>query len=270
MTELRFRDAERLAHAYIVTAQDRQESLRAALRVAAAAVCTGRGDLPCGVCRACRKVQAGIHPDVIRIRRLQDDKGRPRKEITVDQVRRMAMDAVVLPNEAERKVYLVEEADLMNLSAQNAALKLLEEPPRGVIFLLCAVNAQLLLPTVRSRCAEINCNGDAAPADEESVQLARGYLRAVAGGDGAELYRWCSKNEGMDGRAAAAFVDCVSDQTAEMLCGRRDALGMDRTRLRAILQLMGRCAAYLKVNVGVKHIFGLLAVDSIAGNGNRG
>ena len=81
---------------------------------------------------------------------------------------------------------------------------------------------------------------------------------------------WCAANEGLDGRAAAAFVDCVQEQLGEMLCARRDCLGLSHRELRRLCALMDRCAAYLRVNVGPKHIFGLLAVDSIAGSGNRG
>ena len=55
MPELTFTDAKRLSHAYILSAQSPEESLRAAKRIAAAAVCSGRGQLPCGLCRGCRK-----------------------------------------------------------------------------------------------------------------------------------------------------------------------------------------------------------------------
>ena len=270
MAQLRFRDAQRLSHAYMISAQDREESLRAARRLAAAAVCTAPGEVPCGQCRACRKVREGIHPDVIAVRRLEDDKGRKKREIGVDQIRQMARDAVVLPNEAERKVYIIEDADRMNLPAQNAALKLLEEPPAGVIFLLCTVNAQQLLPTVRSRCAEILCNGEQAAEDEESLKLAQGYVKAVAGGSRAELYRWCAGHENLDNRAAVAFVEAAAALLADMLCARQPDLGLSRGQLLRLLSLMERCDGYLQVNVGVKHIFGLLAVDAIDSDGNRG
>ena len=265
----RIHDAARLNHAYIISSADPALGRERAGEIAAAAVCRSPSDVPCGVCRACRKAAAGIHPDIITVRRLEDSKGRPRREIVVDQVRELAADAVVLPNESERKVYIIEDADTMNLSAQNAALKLLEEPPAGVIFLLCAVNPQQLLPTVRSRCAEIVCNGEAAPEDEETRKLAESFVKTVAKGDPAELLRWCAKNEGMDARAAAAFVDSVGNLAAEMLCLRRSDLGMRPAALRHLYALCERCGAMLRVNVGVKHIFGLLSVDAIGGNGNE-
>ena len=76
----------------------------------------------------------------------------PGKPITVDQVRQLRSDAYIRPNEGARKIYLLEQADQMNQSAQNAMLKLLEEGPAYAAFLLIAENAGGLLQTVRSRC----------------------------------------------------------------------------------------------------------------------
>ena len=270
MAELKIADLGRLSHAYLISAPDMQAALSQAGELAAAAVCTGEGIKPCHQCRACHKVAENIHPDVITIARLEDDKGRPKREIGVDQIRQLSADACIMPNEAERKVYIIREAETMNVPAQNAALKLLEEPPLGALFLLCTTNASQLLPTVRSRCVELNLTGAQAAPDQAMAQLAAAYIKAVAAGDRARLYSWCAANEGLDSRAAAVFVDCVLEQLGEMLCARRDCQGLSHGQLRRLCALMDRCAAYLRVNVGPKHIFGLLAVDSIAGSGNRG
>lgn len=263
MAQLEFADASRLSHAYILSAQSREEGIRTARRLAAAAVCTASGPVPCMKCRSCRKVAEGIHPDVISVARLVDDKGRQKKEITVDQVRRMAADSYVLPNEAARKVYIIEDADMMNVQAQNAALKLLEEPPAGVMFILCAENAQLLLPTVRSRCADLQCGGGRPDDDSGSLSLAAEYFKAVASGSASKLCSFCFANDGLDSRAASGFVDSALDLLADMLCARADDQGLSRKQLMRLYTLLRRCEAYLKVNTGVKHIFGLLAVDSI-------
>ena len=270
MEEMSFAGADRLSHAYIVSAPSREEYLRTARTLAAAAVCTGGGPVPCGKCRACRKAEGGIHPDIITVRRLTDDKGKQKREIGVDQIRQVIGDAYVLPNEAERKVYIIEEAETMNTAAQNAALKLLEEPPKGVILLLCTANPEQLLPTVRSRCAELNRNAGKAERDEDADKLAAAYLKAVASGDRAKLLRWCMENEGLDNRSAAAFTDSARELLADMLCGRRSRMGLTEESLAELLRLMERCGRYLSVNTGVKQLFGLLAVDSPLGSGNRG
>lgn len=268
MADIKFKDASRLSHAYIITSPLDDESDRIARTLASAAVCSGGADVPCGLCRNCRKVSGGIHPDVITVDRLSDDKGRPKRDITVDQVRGIISDAVVLPNEAERKVYIIRHADTMNTAAQNAALKLLEEPPKGVILLLCAANAENLLPTVRSRCVSLGSNSGAAAVDDEAAALARDYLRTVAAGDAAGIFAWCTANEGMSVLQATAFADAARELIADMLCRRQDDMGMNKAQLLRLVELLDKCRTYLRVNTGVKHVFGLLAVDSAASAGN--
>lgn len=258
-------DSGRLSHAYIISSASRQDGLREAARLAAAAVCT-EANAPCGLCRNCRKVFKGVHPDVITVSRLTDDSGRQKREINVDQIRQVSTDACVLPNEAARKVYIIDEADTMNVPAQNAALKLLEEPPAGAMFILCVSNADRLLPTVRSRCTEAAVAGETEGSGEYR-ELAEEYLKAVASGDAARLCRWCTAGDAMDTRAAAEFTDSVSLLTADILCGRAKNPGLSAQELLHISALTDKCRTYLKVNTGVKHIFGLLAVDSIAGGG---
>ena len=263
-------ERSRISHACIVSAQSGEKAREKAVQLAAAAVCERGSAVPCGVCRQCRKALGGIHPDVITVSRLADDKGKKKREIGVDQIRAVASDAYILPNEARCKVYIIDEAETMNIPAQNAALKLLEEPPKNVSFLLCSTNPERLLTTVRSRCAEINCGGEETAADEETVKLAKGYIKAVASRDTMKLCAWCAANESMDTHAAAELLNCAREITADMLCLRKNTLGMSGDELFRLEALLARCCEYLKVNTGVKHIFGLLAVDSISGSGNRG
>jgi len=268
MAKLKFGDGSKLSHAYIVSALSEQERLDAARQIAAAAVCSGSGDRPCGLCRDCRKAAERIHPDIIGIRRLVDDKsGKPRKDLAVDQVREMAADAYVLPNEAGRKVYIIEEAEYMNTPAQNAALKLLEEPPAWSLFILCVPSASVLLDTVRSRCAEISLGGSAQGFDEASSKRVSGFIKAVD--DRAALLNWCFANEGMDTRQLRDFIDCLYERLADMLCGRADGQGFDRLRLFALLELCEQCRDFLRVNTGVKHILGLLAVKAPEAGRNK-
>ena len=141
---------EKMMHSYIISG-DGDAARSRAREMAAAALCESSGAKPCRACRHCRKVFQGafpgIHPDVALVERAADKSGKLRREITVDQIRALAVDAAVLPNEADGKVYIFPEADTMNIAAQNAFLKLLEEPPRGVMFLLCAESREKLLET---------------------------------------------------------------------------------------------------------------------------
>ena len=267
MRQLQFHSADELSHATILISPSREERERAAAALAAAAVCSGKtGSVPCGVCRDCRKVKEGIHPDVITVRRLTDDKGKQKREIGVEQIRALIADSVVLPNEAARKVYVIEEAERMNLSAQTAALKLLEEPPRGVVFLLCAANAEPLLETLRSRCAELVCGSSADEPDAESRKLAEAFVRCCAKKDEARLFRFLSENENLDNAAASAFVESASGLLTDMLCRRKSSLSMSDREVYDLETLLEKCADMLRVNTSVKHVFGLLAVRAIKGN----
>ena len=263
MRELQFKSADELSHAYILLSPSREERAEAARRLAAALLCASPGPVPCGECRACRKVREGIHPDLVTVRRLEDDKGKQKREIGVDQIRAVIADSVVLPNEAERKVYVIEDAESMNVPAQNAALKLLEEPPRGVYFLLCAANAESLLETVRSRCAELVCGARGEEPDAESQKLAESFVRRCAERDEAELFRFLAANENLDAAAARSFVECAAALLTDMLCRRTSPLGMSDREIYDLETLLEHALEMLRVNTGVKHVFGLLAVRAI-------
>ena len=265
-------DSERIPHACLICAPNGEAALNKARELAARAVCSGEGSLkPCGVCRDCRKVASGIHPDVITLSRAVDDKGTQKQNITVDQIRALSADAIVLPNEAKRKVYIIDEAETMNPAAQNAALKLLEEPPAAVVFLLCTVRPMQLLETVRSRCALVKLQGaeDLEGPDEAATELAAGYLKAVNTRDDAQILRWCMQNENIDARAMAAFLEALRLKLDDMLCMRLKSGRFSRAELLGLYRLSEKCTQYLKVNTNVKQLFGLLAVDALP-DGNRG
>lgn len=263
---------ERIPHACLICAPNSEAALSKARDLAARAVCSGNAlSKPCGVCRDCRKVASGIHPDVITLSRAVDDKGRQKQNITVDQIRALSADAIVLPNEAKRKVYIIDEAETMNPAAQNAALKLLEEPPAAVVFLLCTVRPMQLLETVRSRCALVKLQGAEDPEgpDEAAKELAAGYLKAVNARDDAQILRWCMQNENIDARAMADFLEALRLKLADMLCMRLKSGRFSRAELLGLYRLSETCTQYLKVNTNVKQLFGLLAVDALP-DGNRG
>lgn len=112
----------------------------------------------CGECKQCQLVSAESHPDV---RRFAPEK--KSRVIKVDQVRALSGFAVVSPQVAQRKVIIVDRADLLNISAGNALLKTLEEPSGDVMLLLLQETGRPVLPTLRSRCQQLVI---ATPASE--------------------------------------------------------------------------------------------------------
>lgn len=254
-------DKRRLSHAYILSSPSPEKQAEMERELAAAVLCSAGGDKPCNNCRDCRKLAGGIHPDAVYVRPLVDDKGREKAEIGVDQIRQLVAEAHVLPNEAERKIYIIQQAEKLNTEAQNAALKLLEEPPARLVLALCTSNARALLPTVRSRCVEITAAANTRE-DEQGAKLARSYIKRVADKNAWELCAFCTENEDMDTATAKIFVESLKYCAVDMMSGRQEAFGLDGSSLMALCRLAEKCEDYLMVNTGVKHIFGLLAAFS--------
>jgi DNA polymerase-3 subunit delta' len=108
---------------------------------------TGRA---CNNCKSCRKIDADTHPDILCINLVKD-----KKIISISQIREMGLTISSRPNEAKFRMVLILNADLMNIQAQNALLKMLEEPPEKTFFILIATRISLFLPTIISRCRKI-------------------------------------------------------------------------------------------------------------------
>ena len=137
-----------VSHCYLICGPHGSGKHTLARLLAAAMECQSDAK-PCLRCAACRKVLSGIHPDLITV----DDPDRA--SVSVATIRAASADAMIRPNEGLRKIYLLPRADALLPPAQNALLKIIEEPPAYGAFLLLSENPDALLPTVRSRCVEL-------------------------------------------------------------------------------------------------------------------
>jgi len=191
-----------ISHFYLISGPEGSGKRTLARLLAAAILCQGK-DKPCGHCTPCRKVLDGNHPDFITV----DDPDK--KTVTVDLIRQARADIYVQPNESDHKIYLFPRAQDMGLPGQNALLKVLEEPPQYGVFLLLTDNPDKLLPTVRSRCTELQMQ--ALPEDILQKQLAREFPQAQA----ENLTGAISRSGGFLGQAKALLEsgDQVSPQT---------------------------------------------------------
>lgn len=150
--------------------------------IAAALQCEHpKNGLPCGACNACRKAEHRSHPDVIEV----EEEG----EIKVDAARRVREEASILPNEGARKVFLIAHAERMNPTAQNALLKVLEEPPKYCFFILLTTQPERILETILSRCTRYRLPPEEEAPDEGLLPLLTPYLRALAQGSEVGLMR---------------------------------------------------------------------------------
>lgn len=139
----------RLPHAILVEAPAGCGKKTFARLLAQTALCAGT-DRPCNACPHCGKVEKGIHPDICYYTTPEDKLWFP-----VELVREIRQEAYIAPNEGVCKVYLIDQAHTMNAMAQNALLKLIEEPPEFVRFILLCENRSQMLPTILSRVTSI-------------------------------------------------------------------------------------------------------------------
>ncbi len=155
---------ERLHHALLLSGPSGIGKRLLAERLARSLVCaTPAGGGDCGQCRGCRLMQAGTHPDCLRIAPEE-----PGKQIRIAQVREELIDFVMrTASIATRKVVLIEPADAMNTATANCLLKSLEEPAPGTYLLLVTDTPARLLPTIRSRCRTVALR---PPGWEEALQ----------------------------------------------------------------------------------------------------
>ncbi len=113
---------------------------------AKALVCNNTNNAPCCNCPACIEADAQSHPDIIFIEPEKD-----RATIGVDPVRDAVNEVMIKPFYNRHKVFIIDEGDILTPQAQNALLKIIEEPPEYAVFIIVTTNSELLLETVRSR-----------------------------------------------------------------------------------------------------------------------
>ena len=223
-----------MSHALLLTGSG--DRMSAACFAAAALECTGEESRPCGVCPACRKVLAGIHPDVITVR------DPDHKNIAVDVVRAIRADAYIRPNEGRRKVYVFPDCALLTEQDQNVLLKVVEEGPPYAAFLFCAENAAVVLQTLRSRCVELKLH-PAAEGGGEEVQAAEALCRCLA-----------ARKRGKVTALAEPEESCR--EIAPIL-----AKNLTKSQIMRTIELLQKYRGECTYNVGTGHVLGAIAVE---------
>ena len=153
--------SDRVSHAYLLAGEKGLGKHILAKAFARRLLCEAGGDEPCGVCHACRQVEADTHPDVLQLKREKPN------SISVEEVRKQLCDeAQIRPYAGKRRIFIVPDAHLMTPQAQNAALKTIEEPPEYVVLLLLTDREEALLGTILSRVVRLRLT----PVREEDVR----------------------------------------------------------------------------------------------------
>lgn len=187
--------------AITVEAPDIQNARDYALSIAAAIMCSEE-DSPCGQCKVCRKILSG-HPDVIIVN--------PKKNVKTGtvgptEIREVCQDASIKPNDGDRKIYIF-HAELTE-AAQNTLLKIFEEPPQGVTFIIPCVSEQSLLGTILSRATSLSFGGQqVVAANPMAEEIAGEMYRCIVKGDRGEFAVVSAKLKGN----RSLWKECLSN-----------------------------------------------------------
>jgi len=247
--------SNRPPHALLLVGPERVGKTTLALDLAAGLLCLAGdpADRPCGECTACRKVAHGNHPDLHRL--APEGAG---QQIRVGQIHQLVGDLALLPLEGRFRIAVLENAQRLNIDAQNALLKTLEEPPSAVVLVLAAGDATSLLPTVVSRCARVRLG----PVPSEDIGRMLANAGIADGARGAALGRLSG------GRPGIAFA-LASQPEAAIVQARLSAALLDlisadrRQRLAAQQSLIEDGAALAAASAGA-------ATEAASGRPERG
>src|SRR4030095_12749381 len=224
----------RLHHAYLFVGMEGVGKKTIALGLAKGIHCSAAACDFCGMCGVCALIQDANHADV---RIMEPLAGK--KEISIQQIRELEKELNFRSFSGKKKIAILDQATLMNLSAQNALLKTLEDPPRDSLLILIAANGGALLPTLRSRCLRISFGpltrdlisgflvsrkGLAAETAEFLAGMSLGSLGAVVSIDTQELLErrreWVRLISGLragDYRAATDAADALAGSKEDSL-----------------------------------------------------
>lgn len=204
-------------------------------------LCLEQGADSCS-CRSCQQLNIGLHPDWVTIVPSGNS-------IKIDQLRDMQHSAYLRPIIGTHKIFFFSEADQLTEAAANSFLKILEEPPSGVIFLFIAVRADNILPTIRSRCQVYQLfpvsSEEIIPwltekgfTDEEAIRRAQ----VAEGIPGAAL----SQGEDSSGIAPIKLAEIWDRDLLELLKLANELEKKDR---REVSNLMQEWQAELRINM---------------------
>ncbi len=237
-----------MSHAYLFTGSRGTGKTSCAKILSKAVNCLNpQGGNPCNCCEACRAIDAGTCMDVLEIDAASNN--------GVDNVRDLRDDAIYAPSQVKKRVYIIDEVHMLSISAFNALLKIIEEPPEHLLFILATTELHKVPATILSRCQRFSFRR-ISPEDiaarlqyvayQESIDLDEGAARVLArladGGmrDGLSLLDQCASAT-VGELTAQRVYECLGI-AGEQTCGQMLQYVAERNT-KAALELFNRLYA---------------------------
>ena len=237
-----------MSHAYLFTGSRGTGKTSCAKILSKAVNCLNpHNGNPCNVCEACRAIDAGTCMDVLEIDAASNN--------GVDNVRDLRDDAIYAPSQVKKRVYIIDEVHMLSISAFNALLKIIEEPPEHLLFILATTELHKVPATILSRCQRFSFRR-ITPEDiaarlqyvsyQEGIELDDGAARVLArladGGmrDGLSLLDQCASAT-VGELTAQRVYECLGI-AGEQTCGQMLTYAADKNT-RGALELFNRLYA---------------------------
>lgn len=239
--------SRRFPHAVLIEGNSENERINLAEYLTKAFLCSA-DDIPCDKCDNCRLANDKNHPDITYVFPEEN-----KKFISVNKIREVRTQAFVRPHSALSKVFIITEAHRMNEQAQNAFLKILEEPPKNVHFILLCVSKMQMLETVRSRCTQFTLNGDTAGDEKGYLINAQSYVEFLLSGKRYEQLKLLSQYE-KDRASADEFLSALKEYAVSML----KSGNLSITKSRALTSLYSEIEGFkdlIKTNINLSLLF---------------
>ena len=145
----------KISHAYIMSGIDGVGKTTVAKAFSMGIMCENFTDDSCGECKSCHLIKSNSHPDIKVLDLTVDEDGTKKATIGVEAIRSLKKDVYLKPFYGKRKIYILENAELMTVEAQNSLLKVFDEPPEYAVIILVCSNINKILSTIISRAVNL-------------------------------------------------------------------------------------------------------------------
>ena len=254
---------KRIPHAIIIEGEEGLGKHTLSDFLSMAAVC-GEDNAPCKVCKNCHLADIKSHPD-ISVTLPEEGK----KNISVAQIRSLKNETFVKPHQAKKRVFVIDGANTMNEQSQNALLKVLEEPPGDIVFILITESKAALLDTIISRCVTFTLSPPEqtlaveylktrTDSQTEEIELA---IKEAGCNIGKALNLLSGKSDSKTVSAAKDFLQSIlrgDEYSALCACAPFDKKRVEADRF--FKDLKNEIALYIKKNSSKSGIKGMAAL----------